>query len=294
MVSGINMSKFGYNKEILDILSKARPQKNAASVDNEEPIKKKEVKEVVQEKPKTNQVATIGLNGIKISENGQISKTRFFDTLKLNDDEYKDVQFTPEEAQKISASIRFMSTGLTSAIPLTCKGNDCAFASSCPYVKQGHPPTGRPCLVEKQLLEYWISQYVEEFQVDFNSYTELRMVSELAEFDIYEMRITKYIAETDPTLMAEVTTGFTDLGSPITNIDISKAFELKERIKRNRMKILDALVATRKDKAKIISNVISGSNVADKLSEIKQKLEMYSSEVSKVSIVDAEFREKNG
>ena len=284
---------FGYNKEILDLLIKKKPEIEKKA--KEEPLKifKEEKEPVLDEDgqiPLADSRNVVRLSGIQVSENGQLTKTKYFSMLEIDHEQYADITFTPEEAKKINMSMRAMSTGLNAAIPLICTGSECPFASTCAYQQANKAPVGRGCLIEKQLILYWTEQYVEEFQVNFSSPTELRMVSELAEFDIYEMRITKYLAEKHPTLLQDVVS-FDAMGNQVINLEISKAFDLKERLKRNRMKVLEALLATRKDKAKIMSEVIKGGSTADKISELKNKIDALKNEVGKMDYIDADFQE---
>ena len=58
--------------------------------------------------------------------------------------------------------------------------------------------------------------------------------------------------------------GIDNTGTVIENQEISKAFDLKDRIKRNRMKVLESLMATRKEKMKVISEVVGGSSSSQK------------------------------
>ncbi len=147
------------------------------------------------------------------------------------------------------------------------------------------------CLVEAQLVHYWTEQYIEEFNVNPANITELHMVSELAEFNIYEMRRTKYLAENHPTLMQDVVVGIDNTGTVIENQEISKAFDLKDRIKRNRMKVLESLMATRKEKMKVISEVVGGSSSSQKMAELKSKILSLAQEVKIMKAVDAEYIE---
>jgi hypothetical protein len=215
----------------------------------------------------------IGLNGISVSETGEISKVKYFEMLKVDQSRYSDIRFTPEEAKRVSMSLRHMSTGINAAVPMTCSGHQCPFASSCPYVEIDKIPLGRPCLVESQLVHHWTEQFVEEFDVDVRNYTELHLVSELAEFNIYEKRITQYLAEKHQDLMQSVVATVDHTGEVIENIEISRAWDLKERIKKGRMKVLEALMATRKEKVKLRIDGGSGNSTAEKMGELKKRIE---------------------
>lgn len=285
------MNKFGYNKEILNLLVKPENQRK----EGEDEAQKKRLDTLDQQqsqeaKEERERNAVVSLRDIKVSENGQITKTNYFKLLEMEDDDYRDIKLTEEEARKVALAVRSMSTGLTAAIPLTCTGPSCPFKTTCPYEQVNQAPVGRPCPVEKQLIAYWTAQYVEEFDVNFHALTEVRMVAELAEFDIYEMRITKYLAENHPTLLQEVTS-FDAQGNQIINLEISRAFDLKEKLKRSRMKVLEALMATRKDRAKIMAEVVKGSSTADKLDDLKKKLELITQDVGKMEVINADYVE---
>jgi diphthamide synthase subunit DPH2 len=143
---------------------------------------------------------------------------------------------------------------------------------------------GKACLMEAQLIEYWMAQYFEEFDVNPERITEVHLISELAELDIYEMRVTKYLAENHQTLLQEVMTGVDPAGNVISNLEVSRAFDLKERLKKQRMKVLEALMATRKEKIKAIVGVTGGTDTASRISELKEKLEKLNRDVSAVTI----------
>ena len=124
-------------------------------------------------------------------------------------------------------------------------------------------------MVEAQLVEYWTKQFVEEFDVDPTNITELHLVSELAEFNIYEKRITQYLSTNHPTLMQDVAAGVDSQGNVIENQEISRAFDLKERIKKSRMKVLESLMATRKERVKATIGTSTGNSTAEKMSDLE-------------------------
>lgn len=276
------MSDFGQNQKILDLLVK-NTQRNKQPEAPPEPQVHKPVVPVRKEPEYTG--ALVDLRGIQTSSDGQLTKTRYFEMLQLEDEEYKDIRFTPEQAKRISIAMRSMSTGLNSSIPILCTGPACPFAVFCPYQKENLAPIGKSCLVEKQLIAKLTQGYIEEFDVNFNSLTEIGMVSELVEFDIYEMRINRHIAEKYPTLLQDWVSGFAEDGTAITNKDVSKVFEIKERIKKQRYKVLEALVATRKDRAKILTEAIGGNSTAEKINQLMQKIEAHNMPYIEAEIV---------
>lgn len=264
-----------FNDAVLEIFNKA------------EKIRKEEVQNIEQTKPISTGITTsVGLSGILVKDTGEITKTKYLDLLKVDESKYSDIQLTEEQAVKISKTLRHMTTGVNAAVPMICTASSCPFASSCPYLKEARAPLGRPCLVESQLISFWTEQFIDEFNVDMANSTEIYMVGELAEFNIYEMRITRYLAEKHPTLMQDVITGVDPAGNILENQEISRAFDLKDRIKRSRMKVLEALMATRKERVKLKVETVTSNSAASKLSDLKKKLEEVSKDIHKMQPIE--------
>ena len=280
------MQKFGSNTEDIQAIFLKAQKLREEQANKSVTVEEIEIGDEKTEEPSTPSTDVITLTGIMISQDGVISKSRYFDSIAVDAEKYHDVVFTPEEAQRISSSLRRMSTGVNASIPMICRGADCTFSGSCPYMAINRAPIGRPCLVEAQLVEYWTKQFIEEFDVDPSNITELHLVSELAEFNIYEKRVTEYLAIKHPTLLQDITVGFSAEGEPLTNTEISRAFDLKERIKRNRMKVLESLMATRKERVKSRIGVSSGISTAEKLSDLKNKLDQINDDMRKMKPIE--------
>lgn len=141
------------------------------------------------------------------------------------------------------------------------------------------------CLVETQLIEYWLEKYQNEFNVDDNSITDMHMIARLCEYDIYDMRVTRYLAENDQTLLVDFISSYDEEGNPISNKATSAAFEVKERIDRLRSKTLKELMATREAKAKIMTTVTNGTTNMT-LAQLKQKFDLLVKEKTDLKIVN--------
>lgn len=231
--------------------------------------------------------ALIGLSGIMEREDGTLTKTKYFDMIKVDESRYADISFTEDEARRVSMAMRQMTTGINASVPMICKGPECPFASTCPYVRENKAPIGRPCLVEAQLIDHWTREYIEEFDVDMSNLTEVYMIAELAEYNIYEKRVTQHLAEDHQSLMQKVVTSVDYAGNEIVNDEISRAWELKERIKKSRMKVLEALMATRKEKVKLTVSSSTGSSAAEQMSDLKKKLEEIKGVIGKMEPIEA-------
>lgn len=142
---------------------------------------------------------------------------------------------------------------------------------NCPYWLEKVAPVGLACPVETQLIEYWLEKYQQEFNVEDNSITDMHMIARLCEYDIYDMRVTRYLAENDQTLLTDFISSYTEDGEPISNKATSAAFEVKERIDRLRSKTLKELMATREAKAKIAATVVNSASNSVSIAEMKKK-----------------------
>lgn len=158
-------------------------------------------------------------------------------------------------------------------------------AHNCPYFLEGVAPVNLSCLVELQLIEYWMEKYQTEFNVTDESITDMHMIARLCEYDIYDMRVTRYLAEHDQTLLTDFISSYTEEGDPISNKATSAAFEVKERIDRLRSKTLKELMATREAKAKILTTVSNASNNLT-LAQMKSKFDELVKEKTNVKYVN--------
>lgn len=219
----------------------------------------------------------VRLDGLALTEEGKLTQTKFFNFLKINIDDYSDIALTNEQAQLVSRHLRYMSTGLNAVVPIYCGGKDkCPFADSCPFVKIDKIPLGRVCPVESSLIKLWTQAYVEEFKVDPSNFSELAMVQELAELDIYDRRATFLLQKDEgQVLMQQQAVGVDQEGNPIYQTQIHQAWEVKERVKNRKLRILEALVGTRKEKYKKDAALKSGpaTDPSSEMAALRAKLE---------------------
>lgn len=171
-------------------------------------------------------------------------ESKFADVINSDGDIYVDI---------ISS---ITSKGLHDVYDITIKDNQNFIANNiivhnCPYFQENAAPVGLPCLVERDLISYWMERYIVEFNVQEDSLTDMHMISRLCEYDVYDMRLSRYLAEHDQTLLADFITAFDGEGGAITNKTVSAAFDIKERIDRSRSKTLKELMATREARQKI-------------------------------------------
>ena len=219
-----------------------------------------------------------GLCGLAINEDGKITESKMFDFLGLDPEEYGHILLTAEEARKVHYRLQGVKWGGAAAkVPLYCGGEGiCPFAKECPFVEIGKVPVGRKCPIEVELIVFWTSRYMKEFEVNPENHSEVGMITELVELDIYDLRASMILSRPEcAEITKDVVVGVDREGKPIVNKELHTAWELKERVKKRKQKILESLVGTRKEKYKRDAALKRRSEIdpSTQAIELKRKLE---------------------
>jgi hypothetical protein len=200
---------------------------------------------------KRDKLVKVSLSGTAITESGQVTKSDFFNFIRQDLDDYSDIEFTPEEARRISNHLRKLSTGSTAMVPMYCAGQDCPFADRCPLVEMNKAPVSRQCPIEIELLKDWIIKYFEEYDVDPNNFTEVGYINELAEIEIYLLRLNMNIARAaNAELVIDQEVGTDVHGKPLIQKQISPFMEMKDKLLSRRSRIIKLMVGDRQEKYK--------------------------------------------
>jgi len=243
-------------------------------------------------------------------EDGTMEKSKMFEIFKIPLDDYPDIQLNTTEMRRFRMQVMKMRTGTQAMVPILCPGpQKCPFRMRCPFVdktkrlangqidfmcQKAKFPIARQCPIERDFIVYKQMDYINEYGVDIESPSELGLVNKLAELDVYDYRLTLVLSHGDtdadgPLLMKEQVTGMTHSGDEITRLEEHPAWSLKEKIHKQRMEILNALVGTRREKYKKEA-ALKQRDVADpstKQSTLRQKLDDLNNEV----VIEAEFTE---
>lgn len=229
-------------------------------------------------------------------------------------DDYSDLEFTETDIKRMHGHILGMRMGTTAVAPLLCSGPvKCVFRQKCPLIDQTlRTPSGgidyvnqnpkkfplfRGCIFEAQFLDAQKQSYIDEFQIDVDSPTEMMLINKLAELDLYDYRASLILAHGDRDgdggdLLKEQTTGFSPDGSAeIKRLELHPAFEIKERIMKARANILEAMVGTRREQYKQAA-ALRQENKSDPstiVAQLKQKILQI--EQGEVDVIDTEFTE---
>ena len=160
--------------------------------------------------------------------------------------------YSPKGQIAKSAAMAMLSTksGLYARIPITCKGHGCPYSETCELLKAGLEPQGEKCAIETELIDRAFEGYKYDFELDDNaSYTDLNIIKNIISCDVMIERAQALMSQ-EGTAISETYAGSNEkTGEDFYNKDISKALELYERHEKQRSRLYDMMLATRKSKA---------------------------------------------
>jgi hypothetical protein len=219
--------------------------------------------------------------------------------------------------RRLRASILKLRTGVQSVVPMTCPGAyRCPFQKKCPlvdntitdangdvdYRRQNTQdfPIGCECVVERTLLNIKRREYLEEYDVEPDSPTDIGFANKLAELDLLEMRVSIILSSGDlegegQDLLKQSVVGVDDRGNAVKNLQIHPAWPLKQQIQQQREKILQHMVGTRREQWKRDAALkqTNTEGLGSQLVQLKNQLEQQRRDpIGDDEIVDAEFTEE--
>lgn len=152
------------------------------------------------------------------------------------------------EAVYLAVGMAKTKHGLYASIPMLCKAEECPYAAVCPLVDMGKAPKGERCPLEIAMILKRYEEYSNEFGIDEKNVVDMSLVKDLIDYDVQLFRAENKIA-VQGDFVEDVVVTITDGGEVITNPQLSKATEYKDKIMNKRLKILELMNSTRKDKA---------------------------------------------
>ena len=193
---------------------------------------------------------SITLTGNELPVN-KLSRTEFLQQISETLDDYSAIEYTPEEKTQIAKHLRKVAHGASALGPMICAGEACPVADRCPLIAMSKPPIGLSCPIEANLLQYWRLKYMEEYNIDPNSLTEVGFVSTLAEIEMYLTRINQQLARPENAmLISRQTIGITPQGREITQVQESAYLGIRDKMLNRKEKIIKLLVGDRQEKYK--------------------------------------------
>jgi hypothetical protein len=136
--------------------------------------------------------------------------------------------------------------GMLAQVPMVCRGDACPYVSTCYIAPEERPKQGR-CPIEIATILALFERYCYHLDVTEEDIVDLTLIKELIDLDVQLLRADHYMAAR-PEFVEEVPVFVTEDGIAFTKPEISKVVEYKERLRKERHRILQLLNSTRKDK----------------------------------------------
>lgn len=176
-----------------------------------------------------------------------------------------------------------------SSIPMTCKGDKCQVASTCPLLKKNLAPVGDPCPIEMAMVIEFMRDYTELWGVDENNLAEVGMVRDLVNQEIQHIRQTKVLA--DENFIQDTVVGINErTGDPIIRKELHVAIDYEDKILRRKNDIHKKFMATREMRSKLgvgqLDTAQALSEIMNSVRDVRQKRDQAVRE--QLSAIDAD------
>lgn len=137
--------------------------------------------------------------------------------------------------------------GMFANIPMVCRGTACPYFETC-WIPEEDLQVGDRCPIEIAAILERFDGYCEELNVDpEREMIDASLVKDVVDIDVMMVRADGYLAK-DAALIKDVVAGISPKGQEYYKPEIHQAVELKEKLRKERTRILNQLNATRKDK----------------------------------------------
>ena len=189
-----------------------------------------------------------------------------------------EISLTPREAKKLVVYLNTLKHGFTASVPILCTGDRCPYAQKCPLVEMNSCPIGKDCPIEGTLIEMWHSDYMRNLEVDPDNRVDSALVSDVVFWEILEKRATEELAKR-PEILRKNVAGFQETSDgvkPVYKEEMNQIINFLEKAQKQKLKIMNALIATREAKAKDANRIISdpstyAAKLLDKARELQDK-----------------------
>ena len=215
--------------------------------------------------------------------NGKLEKTKFFDFLQKDLSDYSDVYLTPEQALKFKNTVIRIKHGVSAAIPMLCSAERC-FNKLCPFHEsKQYPLLGKQCILEVRLVQSLTRDYMEDLNVDPDSISEMTLVNKLVECDLIDFRANLGLSgsndrDQDASTLLSTTVIEGEHGVTETTV-LHPLLEAKRKAHKDREKILEAMVGTRREKYKKMA-ALKKSEGTDSSQHMAKLKKMYQDGIS--------------
>ncbi len=181
-----------------------------------------------------------------------------------------EITLTPKEVKKLVVYLNALKHGFSASVPMICLAEKCPYAIKCPLGDNNNYPAGRNCPIEDTLREIWYQDYIEDLEVNPDNKIDTALVSDMVFWEMLEKRATEELAR-KPEIMQRNVAGFQQTSEgmkPIYKDEMNQIINFLEKAQRQKLKIMNALIATREAKSKDVGRIVADpSTYASKLLE---------------------------
>lgn len=181
--------------------------------------------------------------------------------------------------------------GMFASVPIICRGQDCAYKDVC-MVSQQQRTVGQRCPMEIAAILSRYEQWCMHFEIDTSQnmihpedLVDATLIKDLVNIEVQMMRAENKIA-LNGDFMATTLADIDKKCNPYYQSIVSPEVEFLQTLQNSKIKILNQLNATRKDKASDKSKA-NGSDAAIRI--FQQVQEMVRDQKSNISITELEF-----
>jgi len=198
-------------------------------------------------------------------------------------------QYLPEKTQKsidenernrriIGRRLGNIRHGLSSAVPLLCRGADgCPYSRTCPLVEIGADFSdllGDGCPLEKYYMTEWSAQLSRELQLDENQTVDKWAAMDIIKWMILQNRALE-LMKTRPEVTEMAVVGVDEQGNPVEAEQINILIKFINQCEASIQRSLKTLNATREAKAKTGGD----TSLAAELAKLREKIHGIETEV---------------
>ena len=181
-----------------------------------------------------------------------------------------EITLTPKEVKKLILYLNTLKHGFSATVPMTCMGEQCPYSNKCPIGDNNNYPMGKDCPVEDTLREVWYQDYAKNLDIDPESKVDTSLVGDLVFWEMLEKRATEELAK-KPEIVQKNVAGFQQTSEgmkPVYKDELNQIVNFLEKAQRQKLKVMNALIATREAKSKDVGRVFADpSTYAAKLLE---------------------------
>lgn len=182
------------------------------------------------------------------SQNKSLDRVRAILSMRMS--QYNDMSLTEEETQSIAKSFLNIELGSSTNFVAICNKQKCLYKTRCELYNNDKCPEGKECILENKIMSNAFDRYIVSLNIDLNNYPEMVLVNQLTEYELIEFRCNVIMSYDHVNLKMKSVVGIDVDGNVITKEDISHALQIKMQVFKNKIQLLEAFTATRKESYK--------------------------------------------